>query len=103
MSNQSLLCSECGIVFGIDAVIFALWKRDNKKVYCPNGHINVYGGRETTIPVKELNELRSEVKSLKEKLAAIALKAAEADEKVAELTAELEIWRPTTSPLKEDK
>ncbi len=44
---------------------------------------------------EELIELKSKVEKLTDQLASMSLKVAEAAVKIEELTAELEIWRPT--------
>ncbi len=90
----NLTCVECGIEFSFSKKVEDQWRRTHKLFYCPNGHGQQWTGE--TPDQKELKELRIKVKGLEDKLVTIALRATESNKRVEELTAELELWRPST-------
>lgn len=93
---NNVSCCECGIVFGFSPKIEKMWRESGKSFVCPNGH-SLHWSKPTETPEqKELKGLRTEVKKLTEKLEAAEQRAAEYKVKVEELTAELEIWKPST-------
>ena len=96
--NSLLQCKDCGVLWAIDEDLFSMWKRDNKKIFCPNGHTNYFGGNTISINSKDLNELRSEVKDLKEKLLAAGALVIKQTIRADALELELEIWKPSNVP-----
>ena|SRR5271157_3359060 len=93
-------CPDCGIRFGFPSEMEKVWRGSHKSFYCPNGHSLSWQGE--TPEQKELRELRAEVTNLKTKLESAQTKADAQEKKVAELTAELEIWRPSSATDKAD-
>jgi hypothetical protein len=90
----NLTCNSCGIDFAFTKKVEKLWRDSHKTFYCPNGHPLCWSGE--TEEQKELKKLKKQVTELTDKLASLALKAAESDKKVEELTTELELWRPSS-------
>lgn len=78
-------CVSCGVEFGLSDGHHAVLKAKNTTYYCPNGH-----GQFFTKHTSELEELRAEVKTLKEQ-------AAKDKATIEELTREVEIWRPASA------
>ncbi len=87
---ESFNCSSCGIYFGIDKKVAALWKNSHKKFLCPNNHTLSWS--EPSADEKELAALRIEVKELKEKLAAALSDIEGHRTKVTTLESELELY-----------
>lgn len=92
---NTLNCPSCGLAFGFPKEVEKLWRESHKQFFCPNGHSMSWTGES---PSEKEHRLRLEkVKELESKLAS-ALKEVEAQKKqIAELTAELEIWKPSTT------
>jgi predicted RNase H-like nuclease (RuvC/YqgF family) len=88
-------CYDCGILMGIDADVVTSWKKSHKNFSCPNGHIQHWPDQ--TDQEKELVALRAQVKDLKTHLDEALTLTETQKKRIEELTAELEIWRPTTS------
>jgi hypothetical protein len=62
-------CCECGLLFAIRKNVQAIWARDNKTFYCPNGHSQSWVAPISSVKDQaELKCLRSEVQELKGKL-----------------------------------
>lgn len=95
-------CCDCGITFKFTKQIEKMWRESGKTFYCPNGHSLHWDKPKETEDQKELKKLRTEVASLKDKLTAAEKTATDQKKKIDELTAELEIWRPST-PTEEQK
>ena len=87
-------CQGCGIQFGIPKAAKEAWEKSYKRFYCPNGCVLSWDP--PSEEDKEINKLRREVQSLKDKLANSETKVETLEAKVAELSSELEIWRPTS-------
>lgn len=90
-------CPACGIKFKFTKKIEEMWRESGKTFYCPNGHTLNWSKPKESPEQKELKQLRSEVKELKEKLATSEKQTEDHKRRVDELTAELEIWRPSTT------
>lgn len=91
---ENIHCNSCGVLFGVDEGVIALWRESCKTFYCPNGHGLSYP---TPTPASnELKELKAEVQSLNKKLAASKVELEDKQKKITELTLELEIWKPAT-------
>ena len=88
-------CYDCGILMGIDSDVVTSWKKSHKNFTCPNGHVQHWG--DESVQEKEISSLKAEVKTLKTKLEAADKLAEEQTKKLAEMTTELEIWRPSTT------
>jgi hypothetical protein len=89
-------CCSCGILFGFPKRVQKEWRRTDNGFYCPNGHPLAWNKPTETDESKKLKKLRVEVKELKTKLESAQTKADTQEKKVAELTAELEIWQPSS-------
>jgi hypothetical protein len=92
-------CVDCGISFGIQVHIAALWEKNCKKFSCPNGHVLTWRKPTQTAEQKEINELRLKVKDLETKLEEVQKSLSTEQQKNAELTVELEIWKPSTKEI----
>ena len=101
MIDEHLQCLECGIIWGLEEGLFDVWKRDNKKIFCPNGHPNSFGGNTVSINSKDLNELRSEIKELKAKLLTADALVVKQTMRANALELELEIWKPSETKVEE--
>jgi len=95
-------CNECGITFKFSTKIEEMWRKSSKTFFCPNGHSLHWPKQTETAEQKELKKLRAEVSSLTDKLTAAEKNVTDQKKKIDELTAELEIWRPST-PTEEQK
>lgn len=84
-------CSNCGIVYGLDKEVVKIWKNSHKGFFCPNGHGLVWPDK------NEQEKLEEENKSLKEKVAALEIVVEEQKKNLADLKAELEIWKPSSN------
>ena len=82
-------CVDCGISFGIQVHIAALWEKNYKKFFCPNGHGLAWTKPTETSQQKELKELRLKVKDLETKLEEVQKSLSTEQQKNAELTVEL--------------
>lgn len=78
----NVTCNSCGIEFFFSKKIEKLWRDSHKTCFCPNGHSLAWSEKTEDAKNKELTELHSEVKCLKEKLN-------ESKKKVAELILEI--------------
>lgn len=87
----NVLCPSCGIEFKFSSDIEEAWKRTEKSFYCPNGH-----GMSWPKPLPKEEEMKKEVKTLKEKVSTLTEALKKSEEKVQELTLELEIWHPAS-------
>lgn len=94
---NEVTCNDCGIKFGFGSKIEELWRKSGKTFYCPNGHSLCWTVGKETAEQKENKTLKAEVSALKAKLNAALEDAATQKKRVEELTAELEIWRPSSA------
>lgn len=98
---NKVTCCTCGILFGFAKRIEKEWRRNEKGFNCPNGHPLVWSKPTESEETKELKKLRVEVQNLKTKLESAQTKADSQEKKITELTAELEIWCPSSATNKE--
>lgn len=98
---NSVTCCTCGILFGFPKRIETEWRKTHKNFNCPNGHPLQWSAEIESEDTKELKKLRVEVQELKTKLEAADKQVIERTVKIAELTTELEIWRPSSATDKE--
>lgn len=91
---ESFNCAECGLRFGIDKGVIAIWKKSHKSFVCPNGH--TLSWKDITPEEKELAALRSEVAELKKSLSEKTAAYEELIQQSQKLTTELELWKPST-------
>jgi hypothetical protein len=59
---ESLTCSECGIVYGLESTYRARRRKDHDTWWCPNGHGQCYRGK--TDEEKRIEELEAQNASL---------------------------------------
>jgi seryl-tRNA synthetase len=97
---NKVTCCSCGILFGFPKRIEKEWRRNEKGFNCPNGHPLIWT-KAAADEQKEVDKLKAEVASLKTKLESAQAKADQKDKRIAELTAELEIWQPSSATIKE--
>src|SRR5260221_3486938 len=94
-SIEAIMCNDCGINFAIEKVIVNSWRKHKKVFLCPNGHQLTFNNDRSNNE-KELDNLRGEVKKLKDNLSCVEEENKELKQKIAELNNELEIWRPSS-------
>ena len=92
---EELDCCSCGITFSFAKNIAEMWRKSQNPFYCPNGHFLAYPPPKEDKAKKETDDLRLEVKDLKDKLALALENVEKHSKKIAELTLEIEIWHPT--------
>ena len=97
---NEVTCNECGIKFGFGPKIEELWRKSGKTFYCPNGHSLCWTLGKETPEQKENVTLKAQVKDLKAKLESTQQELTAQKKRADELSAELDIWRPSTA---EDK
>jgi hypothetical protein len=78
-------CFHCGVEFGLSEGHERMLRRSNANFYCPNGHPLMFSKK-----TSEVDELRAEVKTLKEQ-------AAKDKATIEELAREVEVWRPASA------
>lgn len=93
---EAYVCAECGITYGLDRAVVAMWRKSHKKFVCPNGHSLAWD--EETPEEKELKSLKEQVKSLSDKLTAALKDNEDQGKRIEELVTELEIWKPSEKP-----
>lgn len=89
---EGVTCCFCGIRFGMDKRVSAIWHDTHQQFHCPNGHSLVWSAE--TADQKELKALRVEVKDLKEKVASLQSDIEKEKKRSNDLANELEIWKP---------
>ena len=94
MSDEEFVkqrCADCDIIFGISKSAEEKWRKFDKTFFCPNGH-----GLQFPKETKDENEtLRAEIKELKAKLESALKDNTALTTRLAEVTLELEIWKPS--------
>jgi hypothetical protein len=58
---ETLVCSECNIVFAVDSRVREGWQTTGKVFQCPNGHSLVYRETEVTRLKKQLEKQEREL------------------------------------------
>jgi hypothetical protein len=76
-----MICSKCGIVFGLTESFAQVAEESGKRFHCPNGcRIGLQArSKESLIVRKHLREARREIVALKERVAELALRAERAE------------------------
>lgn len=95
-NSQNLIaikCCSCGILFGLDKEVVALWRESKKNFKCPNNC--VLGYNDKSPKEIELEELRAKVLFLQGKLESANKLIEDQKLKIDKLTLELEIWKPS--------
>jgi hypothetical protein len=86
-------CFDCGISFLINKAVVQLWTANRKSFWCPNGH-SLYLIDETQ-QGQALASLRAKVDELQQQLFSTTEELNKQNQRVVELTMELEIWKPS--------
>lgn len=92
---NNINCPTCGIAFGIAKAMEKIWKESHKSFFCPNGHSMSWPGETPSDKEARLN--KEKIVELEAKLATALTELEDQKKKTAELTAELDIWKPSTT------
>ena len=93
---ESFPCPQCGIVFGINCDVLTLWRENQHRFFCPNGHTLAFANTKSTDEVT-ISALREKVQTLEKELDKSKKESKKLHDSIAILQHELEIWKPRST------
>jgi hypothetical protein len=90
MSWEEIQCANCGIKFYLETSVYERWYESGKKFFCPNGHSVSFVTKEDDA-------------SFRDKFQAAVKENELLTKRIAELTLELEIWKPANADSHSEK